>query len=53
MAIESDLRRAEQTGVTIPKEKLIQLLRGIKQQQFVVVQGRNGSYVIVPVAAVK
>ena len=49
MSLESDLRQAERSGIRISKEKLIQLVRESKQKEFVVVQGRDGSYVVVPV----
>jgi cytidylate kinase len=53
MSLESDLRQAERAGISISKEKLIQLIRDIKQKKFVVVQGRDGSYVVIPTATTK
>lgn len=40
-------------AIRISKEKLIQLVRESKQKEFVVVQGREGSYAVVPVTSVK
>lgn len=53
MSLESDLRQAERAGISISKEKLIQLIRDAKQKQFVVVQGRDGSYVVIPTPTMK
>lgn len=53
MSLESDLRQAERSGIRISKEKLIQLVRESKQRDFVVVQGKDGAYVVVPVSSVK
>ena len=53
MAIEGDLKLAERTGITISKEKLIQVIRDAARQQFAVAQGQNSSYVIVPVVPKK
>lgn len=49
MSLESDLRQAERSGIRISKEKLIQLVRESRQKDFVVVQGKDGSYVVVQV----
>ena len=48
MSLESDLRQAERSGIRISKEKLIQLVRESKLKEFVVVQGKDGAYVVVP-----
>lgn len=53
LSLESDLRQAERSGIRISKEKLIQLVRESKQKEFVVVQGHDGAYVVVPVSSVK
>ena len=49
MSLENDLRQAERSGIRISKEKLIQLVRESRQKDFVVVQGKDGAYVVVSV----
>jgi hypothetical protein len=53
LSLENDLRQAARDGIRISKEKLIQLMRESKQKEFVVVRGRDGSYVVVPLALAK
>jgi len=51
MDITEVTKKAEQTGVTIAKDKLIALLKGSNRKQYPIAKDARGGYILVPISS--